>query len=144
MGETTARRTIGLAVHPPGGLFDVFELSLFAFVGNRERGALDTRVGNYLSDLIEKRIRAIFPKPLFEVGIDLEVPTIKPTDMLVDVKRIPAAFILVENEILQPARSSVGIVEQNVFVQFVRRLNHRLDLAGLISISVERAPKSMR
>ncbi|MNN96973.1 hypothetical protein D3C81_2160420 [compost metagenome] len=60
---------------------------------------------------------------------------VKPTDMLVYVKRIPAALILVQNEILQPARSSVGIVEQNVFVQFVGRLNHRLDLAGFMSVS---------
>lgn len=39
--------TTGLAVHLTGGLFDMSELSLFAFVGNRERGALDTRVGHY-------------------------------------------------------------------------------------------------
>ncbi|MNG19134.1 hypothetical protein D3C84_1032620 [compost metagenome] len=69
---------------------------------------------------------------------------VKPTNVLVDVKRIPTAFILVENEILQPARSSVAIVKQKVFVQFVRRLNHRLDLAALMSVSVGATPESVR
>ena len=59
MGETTARPAIGLAVHPPGGLFDVFELSLFAFVGNGERGALDARVGHYHDSRLIARYAAM-------------------------------------------------------------------------------------
>lgn len=55
---------------------------------------------DYPCDLIERRIRAIFPKPLLEVGIDPKVMAIKSTAMLVNVKRILVALVLVENEIL--------------------------------------------
>jgi hypothetical protein len=52
-----------------------------------------------------------FPEPLLHILIDLNVDTVEPSAMLIDVESVPTRIELIEDELLQPIGCSIHAVE---------------------------------